>query len=375
MRHFRWVLCKKYKEFSSNSIVKIIKESFMFNLFKALIIIMLMLLSIFLVKPKNAYIFAELEKSELSSLEYQAEELEISDISSNYVSISSFEKIIIDLDGLSINGIDYLEGDCLVIFPEEHMPGYMNFTGAIDRVYFYDVYSNSNQYKIIYSGSSTYQFIGEQHIKIDYGTAYLIKKSGEKKEIDSTKDLILIDTSIKDIINEHQGLIDEITNDDGSIKKEHETEYQNYTHIIDRFNNNEAYSVQIYIESSDKDSDIKKLEHGFIDFGTIESKHTNFCKVVANGMVDISYTPTSEEYILKRQEICMNSLDSSLNISYDVDNNSIYISGYVNDATLSQMSLFPNFLNWYFSNMYMVPLTLISSVFTALSMMNSLKKR
>lgn len=344
MKHFRWVLCKKYKEFNSNSIVKVIKESFIFNLFKALIIIIFMLLLIFLVKPKKAYIYAELEKAELSSLEYQAEELEVSDINSNYVSIRSWEKIILDLEGLTINDINCLKGDCLVIYPEEHMPGYMSFNGDIDRVHFYDVNSNSNQYKIIYSGSSTYRFIGEQHIKIDYGMVYLIKKSGEKIEIDSTKDLILMNTSIKNIINEYQGFIDEITNDDGSIKKGNETEYQNYTHIIDGFNNDEVYSVQIYTESSDKKSDIK-LEHGFIDFGTIESKHTNLCKVVANGMIDISYTPTSEEYILKRQEICLNSLDSLLNISYDVDNNLVFISGYVNDAVLSKMSLFPNFWN------------------------------
>jgi hypothetical protein len=374
MKHFIWILCKKYKEFSSNSIVKAVKESFIFNLFKALIIIMLMLLLVFCVKPKKAYIYAELEKSELSSLEYQAEELVIGDINSNYVSISSWEKIILDLEGLTINGIDCLEGDCLVIYPFEHMPGYMSFSGVIDQVYLYDVNSNSNQYKIIYSGSSTYRFIGEQHIKIDYGTAYLIKENGEKIEIDNTKDIVLIDTLIKDIINEHQRLADEITNDDGSIKKEHETEYQNYTHIIDTFNNNEAYSVQIYMDSSEKDSDIK-LEHGFIDFGTIESKHTNSCKVVANGVVDISYTPNSDEYILKKQEIYLNSSNALLNISYNTGNNLVFISGYVNDATLSQMSLFPNFWNWYFSNMYMVPLTLISSVFTALSMMNALKKR
>ena len=55
MKHFIWILCKKYKEFSSNSIVKAVKESFIFNLFKALIIIMLMLLLVFCVKPKKAY--------------------------------------------------------------------------------------------------------------------------------------------------------------------------------------------------------------------------------------------------------------------------------------------------------------------------------
>lgn len=371
MKHFKWVLCKKYKEFYDNPIVKIIKKSFVFNLFKALAIIMFMILLIFLVKPKKAYIYAELDKAELSSFEYKAEELNVSDIASNYVSINSQKKMVVDLEGLSINNIDYLEGDCLVIYPEKDMPGYMSFAGNIERVYFYNVKSNSNQYKFIYSGSSIYRFIGEQHLKIRYGTAYIIKKSGEKKEVDCTKDLILMDSSFKDIIKEYKRFIDEITNNDGKIKKGQESNYQNYTHIIDKFNNDEVYSVQIYTDSIDNDFD---LEHGFIDFGNIESECTNLCKVIANGTVDISYTPTAEEYILKRQELCLDSVDSQLNIFYDVKNNLVFISGYVNDAVLSQMSLFPDFWNWYFSNIYMAPLTLISAVFTALSMMNALRK-
>lgn len=95
---------------------------------------------------------------------------------------------------------------------------------------------------------------------------------------------------------------------------------------------------------------------------------------MASGKLTISYTPNAEEYVLKKQELYLFSDDSSLNISYNIENGTAFVSGYVNDATLSQMNLFPNFWNWYFSNIYMAPLTLISTVFTALSMMNASKK-
>lgn len=373
VKHFSWVLSKKYRQFNSNSIVKFIKKSFVFNLFKATAIIMLMLFLIFLVKPKNAYIYAELEKSELSSLEYQAEEVMIRDITSNYAIISSREKITVDLNGLTINDIEYSACDELVVIPNEDGRVQMEFSGVIDRVWFQDAYKISEQYLSVNSKSSSYNFIGEQHIKITNGTAYTITNSGEKKEIDCTKDLILIDTGFKNSINECQSHIDEITNDDGSIKKGHETDYETYTCDLDRYNNEFVYPVIIYSSSMDK-GEFKQLEH-LLYYGTIKSENTSFFKMVADGTADMSYTPTSEKYILNRQEICLNSSDSMLNISYDVDNNSANVSGYVNDATLSRMSLFPNFSNWYFSNMYMIPLTLISSVLTALSMMNSFKKR
>jgi len=121
MKHYLWILSRKYKEFSNNNIVKTINKSFIFNLFKALSIIMFVLLLIFSVKPKKAYVYGELDS--VSYVDCKTEILEVSNIISDYVSISGNNEIIIDLNGLSINGIDYIEGDYLVISPEEYKIG------------------------------------------------------------------------------------------------------------------------------------------------------------------------------------------------------------------------------------------------------------
>ena len=179
------MLCKKYREFNNNSIVRTIKESFVYNLLKALIVIMMMIFLIFQVKPNKAYIYAELEQIEVSSLDYQAEVLSVGEISHSYTEISSMDKILIDLNGLSINDIDYSDGEYLEICPIDSPSSFIDFFGTIDKAYFYDANSNVNQYHTIYSNSSSYRFIGEQHLKIDYGTTYVVNtNNGERKELD-----------------------------------------------------------------------------------------------------------------------------------------------------------------------------------------------
>ena len=373
MRYIKWRVRKKYQEFNNLIIIKFIKKSFLFNLLKALTIIMIMILVIFFVKPKTAYIYAELKEADLSSLRYHAEQIEISDNSMDYASISSSEKIILDLNGLSINDLDYSEGAILEIYPSQNMPTYISFSGNIEKVYMYDADSNYNQYKIIYSKETTFRFIGAQHMKIDYGTAYIVNQNGEKKGLDCKDKLELINTNHKKIINEYQELINRMTDEEGKINKKDEIEYQNYLHIIDTFNNYESYSVRLYTDLSDISSDYH-LSNNFVSFTTIKSNYLDYCEVSASGTVSFSYTPNAEEYSLNHQEINLKSDDNSINILYDTEDNKAIISGYVNFAQLSRMSLFPDFWNWYFSNIYMVPLTLVSAVFSALSMINSMKK-
>lgn len=375
MEHLKWRLCKRYKKFNNNTIVRAIKESFIYNLFKSLIVIMLMVLLIFQVKPKKAYIYAELEQIEIDSLDYHSEVLEIGDIPRNYISISSRDKIVIDLNGLSINDTDYADGEYLEISSAGSASSFIDFSGSISKAYFYDAASNVNRHSIIYSNSSSCRFIGEQHLEIDCGTAYIVNdNSGEKKELDCTESLVLTSTSHRNIINEYKELVADITEADGSIGEEHENEYQNYIRIIERYSNEVEYSVRIYTEPADSESVDSQLEACFVDFNSINSEQAASCKVIASGKLTVSYTPTAEEYVLKQQELYLFSEDSSLNISYDIENDTAFISGYVDDATLSEMDLFPNFWNWYFSNIYMAPLTLISTVFSAVSMMNASKK-
>lgn len=370
MEHLKWKLCKKYDEFNSNIIVKAIKESFIYNLLKALIVILLILLLIFQIKPKKAYIYAELEQVE----DYTnfAERLDIE--SCNDTIIYSNDKIIIDLDGLSINNIDYSDGDYLVIYSEEDSEGKheasISIWGEMPEIYFYDaiLVNIIDQCNTIYSNYASYQFIKEQKLRIYSGTAYIINVNNKKKEkLDCTETLILVNTPFKDTSNDYRHIFDSILNNDDISK--------NFNDIIDEYNKAEKYFVNIYTSNKDSESLDDKLENSIIGFNNMYSEQLTLCKIVASGKLTVSYTPTPEEYTLNKQELYLLSEDSSLTISYDSENNTAFVSGYVNEATLSQMNLFPDFWNWYFSNVYMAPLTLVSTVFAAVSMMNASKKK
>lgn len=151
-------------------------------------------------------------------------------------------------------------------------------------------------------------------------------------------------------------------------------EYENSSQMDIKNYGGIPYSVSINAKSTELEPIDAKFETGFIGFCGLTSETVSFCNVTATGDLTISYTPSSEEYKLKSQEVCLSSDKAMLTISYDIENNTAIILGYTDAATLSKMSLFPNFWTWYFSNIYMAPLTLISAVFSAVSMMTSSRK-
>ena len=65
----------------------------------------------------------------------------------------------------------------------------------------------------------------------------------------------------------------------------------------------------------------------------------------------------------------LNSKDAALSMVYDIKTGKISLRGYIDEAELSRINLLPNFWNWYFSNVYMAPLTLISAVFVCVPLL------
>lgn len=380
MEHFKWLLIKKYKEFNGNIVVKSLKKSFIFNLFKASIIIFLLILLLFQVKPQKAYIYAEVEQEQIneyslyneSYFSYKAKTFQVNDILGDYISIWSEDKIVIELNGLSINDVDYSIGECLVIDPIDKKNSYIEFFGAKDSALFNDAISLS--YTNMYSKYSSYTFVGEQYLSIGSGTAYILDTNGDKKELDNTEKLVLMNSNSKDLIGLFQENIDNITENDGSISDEHKDDYMDFTQIIDR-ERNKHYTIHVYAEPIGLESKNAELSTIYKGCKNITLMHVVSCIVRGNGKLTISYTPTPEEYSLKKQDLFLLSENSSLTLSVDVETGKVSIWGYADKAMLSQMSLFPSFGNWYFSNIYMAPLTLISTVFAAVSMMNASKKK
>ncbi len=84
-----------------------------------------------------------------------------------------------------------------------------------------------------------------------------------------------------------------------------------------------------------------------------------------SGDLYFSYTSTPQNYNLKKQKLNLQS-DKNLNANFSYKSNEINnleISGTVQEAFVSDRNLFPSFANWYRDNVYLAPLTLLTTIF------------
>ena len=90
-----------------------------------------------------------------------------------------------------------------------------------------------------------------------------------------------------------------------------------------------------------------------------------------------AYTPTAKTYELRNQRLNLHSNEKDIEavIVFDKDLWDIQMDGMVNEATISGMNLFPSFLGWFRDNIYLAPVTLISTVFGGVAMMWNRKKK
>lgn len=107
----------------------------------------------------------------------------------------------------------------------------------------------------------------------------------------------------------------------------------------------------------------------------IESQRVCSLVSTSSGKFSISFTPHKEDYELQAQELRLTSSENGLSCSYDGSQHMLIASGYAQSATLCGMDLFPSFLNWYYSNTYIAPLTVISSVIAANAQFSSYMKQ
>lgn len=111
----------------------------------------------------------------------------------------------------------------------------------------------------------------------------------------------------------------------------------------------------------------------------IISASTTFLSFEGSGELLFSPSITLETYFIHEQSVDFhgvpNELEASMMITEDsLENNiALTISGKVDEAHISNMTLFPSFSAWYVKNIYLAPLSLISIVFGSISLMK--KKR
>lgn len=111
--------------------------------------------------------------------------------------------------------------------------------------------------------------------------------------------------------------------------------------------------------------------------GSVNIYGVNSISSKGYGALILSYTPTPTQYTLTSQYLRLNSKNNQLQATITLDESisSVDINGIVDEATISGMDLFPTFLGWYRDNIYLAPITLVTTIFGgATLMLNSRKK-
>ena len=96
------------------------------------------------------------------------------------------------------------------------------------------------------------------------------------------------------------------------------------------------------------------------------------------GKVNFSLGAQPTSYDINSQTVTASGvgLEATINCSKEQKGykNNLTLNGMVNKATISGVSLFPDFWGWYRDNIYFAPLSLVTVVFGAVSMMKKTKK-
>lgn len=333
-------------------------------LISSLVIVLLLVLLLFQIKPKISYIQGDLTLPDETGEPYEivktvvsgsATELEFytksrTDYTSTCFDINSAQKLVIDLSKLTLNEDEYSEGSCLEICPRSGKEASVKFIGKTYHAFLYNASFSDSGAPNCSSNEILAYFCGNVYLEIADATAKVVNTmTGEEQPVATENNLVLFSRELESKIQEQ---LDSASTYEEQYKAE---SANNITH------GDIQYQISIKSES--------KFNVVCASFEKVRSNTVRTYNSISDGCVSVSYTPTPNEYDLKNQEIMLNSKDAALSMVYDIKTGKISLRGYIDEAELSRINLLPNFWNWYFSNVYMAPLTLISAVFVCVPLL------
>lgn len=372
MHHLFYVVNKKIKILQHNTIWIAINESLIFNLIKALIMILLIVELVFLIRPRSSYIYVDV-KPEKYSLD--GDVIRFDFIEQHTMLLTNFSELEIPLLDVEIDGNTYSWFDKLVFTKKQdtaYARVYLYAENNIERINFQKALLSNFQ---VYSNEVNINVCGLLTLSLDGCSARIRKDDNTEIEINSEK-IVLQSAAIERRLDDCQKELEKYINEDGSVREEFSTEYDYCIRRINAWQQDGDWTLSANCLTPDE---CKKMEIDIYDLSlypyVLQGSNLQSSNITGTGKIEMSYSPVTNKYTSRVQELSLVSSKNQINFEYDSETNKIVLNGFVNKAYLSGYSLFPNFWNWYVSNMYMAPLTLISTVFAGVSMMNSNRKK
>lgn len=327
-----------------------------YNMIKMLIYIFALLFIIFLFIPHKAYIV--LESNDINTLNIKSNKNENCYIQSNNLSRLDIQlmnngKFALNLYNVTIENADTIyTGNFEIIFE----PIKQNFNNSY-QVHFEPInntYLNAeifNLENLEFSHQETFKtgLISEPIVKSIAGLTTYLTTNGD----------VIINNSFSIVIPDKEYM---------------------YAYIVNK--DNERIPLEekccIFLNNSNANIDFLQGKFGIMMWHSVNGESnfsvSSICdiNINCNGDLYFSYIPESTKYKIYFQDIKLHSKDDNIKCEYvfDLETNKqqILINGNINKAYLSDNNLFPNLIGWFKSNIYMIPLTLVSAVIGGLSL-------
>ena len=316
---------------------KYFRESFFFALIKACLLFAFLILILFLIRPKLAHIYMNIEKAgqlrQTEDYHVTAKSVNIYGSGNERRAYTARSEIVIDAP-YEIDGVRYSEG-FIIARPAASSP--------------------LNDSTIILEGEYDNMTLKED-VDLD------ISVEGETEAF------------AKNITIRGSGLFRLGTYDTEVYIENEKDPTQN--RIID------CYQEQVFIGYENSEFGISlsarnSSERVFTSFtcDSIRASQVEKFTAAVTGKATISYTPTSNEYSLNSQEVVVeNTSEKDLRLWLNAKSFEGEIAGYFTDGTISLFSVFPTFQSWFFSVGLLAPTTLITLILSAISIFLKSKK-
>lgn len=374
------------------------RGSLLFDVIKACALVFVLVFSIYLIKPYQAQISVSISELVDNEVSFIARNAIFNNLDYNEIVFSNKNAIRIKLEAYEVEEFPSLDSGLywLVINPSKpNGTGLCRFvlSGKIKEIDLYDV-SSTNLHSFN-TERTELLFDGPQHIEIIEGSAVIEKSNGEKyKQIGDSINIVERKNNKPNILNMRFDI----------LNNAEKIEYLTLSYV-----DIESSSTLDFEEDNNSDQINQSLYVGLnYNSGKLKINDMKFFKSKVSGKLALSYTLVPQEYNLNMQELKLASGTNSqgklklkdfeekkdsnkselldrargelymeLHIKHSVDDyyyeSEGTLNGYITDGEVSKMPLFPSFCNWFYSNVYMTPTTIITIIITAITLFNRKK--
>ena len=324
----RWI--KRLRNSRLIACCKKIYYSLPSRLLRAFALVLCLVYLVFLIKPDIAHVYSELDILD-SSLEFSAKRVELSGLTQDHITVQCLGDLMISLSTVAINGKQYKMDDWLLIKHEtiSSVPfSELSFRGKVDSAYVIECTNDTLCDSVLRGVATGFKANGKQIVEYT-GKTYVLDQNKTETELD--------------------------------LGGKFEIEYNVR-------GDDSPYDLVVNVR------DVKTtLKVDFSDVEKLTASDVVSIDAITSGSVRFSYTPDAKEYELKTQEILLqnhaNNQKNSLSFNMDNRQKKMVVYGYIYSAQISKMTLFPEFKNWFFSNAYLAPVTILTSVFSAIKLL------